>query len=167
MAENRKQSNAKPNDSADAKAQREPSSGNPTADMFKAFTQNMKAPQVDRDGMINNHRKNLESINDANKMAIEVMKSISNLQTQYIRQTFEDFNTMLRDMTSTPPSQEQWQNQSSRLKEAMSKAIDHSSSIANIVVKSNADIYSKMQNRMTDSFEGLKDVPASASKYKN
>jgi phasin family protein len=161
MAENKKQSAHAANEEA---RKRDESAAHPAADMFKAFSQG-KSPFFDRDTVIGNHRNNLEAINDANKMAIEVMKSISTLQTQYIRQTFEDFNSMLRELSTTPPSPENWKNQASRMKDSVSKAIDHSSNMANIVVKSNTDIYNQMQNRMNDSFEELK--LNKQNKYKN
>lgn len=130
-------------------------SGNPAMDMFKAFAQQGKT-MMDRDAMINNHRKNLDAMNDASKTAMDLLKSVTTLQNQYVRQAFEDFNTMLRDMVQTPQTPEQLEKQASRLKESMTKAMDHTSNVANIVVKTNSDFYKKVQNHAQDAFQEMK-----------
>jgi phasin family protein len=130
-------------------------SGNPAMDMFKAFAQQGKVI-MDRDAMINNHRKNLDAMNDASKTAMDLLKSVTTLQNQYVRQAFEEFNTMLRDMVQTPQTPEQLEKQASRLKESMTKAMEHTSNVANIVVKTNSDFYKKAQNHAKDAFQEMK-----------
>lgn len=139
---------------------------NPAAEMFKTFAASMKTPKVDREAMIENHRKNLEVMNDASKMAMEVLKSIAQLQSQYVKQTFEEMNSALREMMAAkkPETENQWESHASKIKEAMTKAFDHSASIANVVVKSHRDIHGKLHDRFSEGMEHLKD---SASKYKN
>ncbi|MES2608525.1 MAG: phasin family protein [Pseudomonadota bacterium] len=131
------------------------SSGNPAMDMFKSFAQQGKTA-MDRDTMVNKHRKNLDAMNDASKTAMDLLKSVTNLQNQYARQAFEEFNTMLRDMVQTPQTSEQLKKQASRLKESMTKAMDHTSNVANIVVKTNSDFYKKAQNHAKDAFQEMK-----------
>ena len=130
-------------------------SGNPAMDMFKAFAQQGKV-MMDRDAMINNHRKNLDAMNDASKTAMDLLKSVTTLQNQYVRQAFEEFNTILRDMVQTPQTPEQVEKQASRLKESMTKAMEHTSNVANIVVKTNSDFYKKAQNHAKDAFQEMK-----------
>ena len=144
-------------------AHHEEPSSNPKMDMFNMFTHGKFG--IDRDELINNHRKNLEAMNDANKMAMDVMKTVTTLQSQYIKQTFEDFTAIIREMSQKPLSADGLQNQSSRLKESVSKAVDHTSALANIIVKSNGEFYKKMQNNMNESFEEMKYQAASKKKH--
>ena len=137
---------------------------NPAAEMFKAFAADMKKPSVDREALINNHRQNLDAINDANKMAVQVIKTISDLQSQYVRQTFDDMNAMVRELSASKSSNNQWESHAEKIKEAMTKAIDHSTSISNVMVKSNHDLYGKMQNHFNDHLDEMKEK---AHKYKN
>ena len=74
---------------------------NPAADMFKAFAAGMNKPHVHKEAVMENHRKNLTAIQDANKMAVEVIKTIAQLQSQYVKQTFEDMNAMMREIMSS------------------------------------------------------------------
>ena len=139
---------------------------NPAAEMFKTFAESLRKPKIDREAMMENHRKNLDAMNDANKMAMEVIKSIAQLQSQYVKQTFEEMNSALREMMSAkkPEVENQCETHASKIKEAMTKAIDHTASIANVVVKSHRDIHGRMQDRFAEGMDHLKD---SASKYKN
>ena len=138
---------------------------NPAAEMFKAFAADMKKPTVDREALMSNHRKNLDAINDANKMAVQVVKMIADLQSQYVRQTFDDMNAMVRELSASKPSADnQWESHASKIKEAMTRAIDHSTSIANVMVKSNSEISGKMKNHFNDHLDGMKEK---ANKYKN
>ena len=139
---------------------------NPAAEMFKTFAASLRKPKIDREAMMENHRKNLDAMNDANKMAMEVIKTIAQLQSQYVKQTFEEMNSALREMMSAkkPEAENHWETHASKIKDAMTKAIDHTASIANVVVKSHRDIHGKMQDRFSEGMDHMKD---SASKYKN
>jgi phasin family protein len=127
----------------------------PTMDILKTFVQQGKA-MMDRDSIINNHRKNLEAMNEASKTAMDLLKSVTTLQNQYVRQSFEDLSTMMQDMMQKPQAPEQWEKQASRFKESVTKAIDHTSNVANIVVKTNSDFYKKAQNQAKDVFQEMK-----------
>jgi len=138
-------------------------SENPAMNMFKEFAQQGKT-LMDRDALINNHRKNLEAMNDASKTAMDLFKSVNNLQNQYVRQTFEDFSAILRDLMHAPQSPEQWEKQAEHFKKSVTKAIDHSSNVANIVVKTNSDFYKKAQSHAKDAFQEMKYMAAAKKK---
>jgi hypothetical protein len=112
--------------------------------------------KMDREAMMNNHRRSMESMSDASKTAVEVVKSISNMQSQYMRQMFEDFNAMMKDMSAAPLSPEVIKQQSVRMKDSFSKANEHATAVSNLMMNSNKDLYSKMQNQMHDAFEEMK-----------
>ena len=63
-------------------------------DTMKETVKNIskKMPTLDKEAMMNSHKKNMEALTEANKMAIEVMKSLAHLQSQYVKQTFEDIS---------------------------------------------------------------------------
>lgn len=63
------------------------------------------------------HRKNLDALTEANKMAIAVMKSIAQLQGQYLKQTFEDFSTSLKEKVEKINPKEMAEKHGSHLKD--------------------------------------------------
>lgn len=101
-----------------------------------------------------NQRKNIESLTEANKMAIEVLKSISQLQSQYIRETFEDMNEMMKDMIKIK-TKEDWEKQTNKMKDGMEKATEHGKNLMSILSKSNHSIFDVMQKRAFENFEEI------------
>ncbi|WP_032112103.1 phasin family protein [Candidatus Paracaedibacter symbiosus] len=90
----------------------------------------------------------MEALTEANKMAIEVMKSIAQLQTQYVKQTFEDMSAIMRDVISHPPvSKEAIEKQSHHVKQQADKAFEHGSTISSTLAKSQKEIFDIMHSR--------------------
>ena len=148
MAESSKQENK-----AGKKDKAQNSSFSPQ-DMFKNFTSNM--PKVDREQILKSHRKNLEALSEAQKMAFEVIKNIAQLQAQFVRQTFEEMNESMREVIHNPTSREKLSAHVDTVKKSMSKAIDHHSNLSDILLKSNLDVYKLVQERFKDHADSLK-----------
>lgn len=107
-----------------------------------------KMPILDREAMMSSHKKNMEALTEANKMAIEVMKSIAQLQSQYVKQTFEDMTSIMRDtMGHQNSSKEILEKQSNHMKDQVQKAFDHGASITSTLAKSQREIFDIMHNR--------------------
>lgn len=144
-------------------APQEPFSNPFGADMFKNFNQ-QSAFGGTKENPFQAQRQNMESLNEASRLAVEVIKSISTLQTQYMRQTFDDMGAMMRDLVSKPSSPDAVPQQAIRLQNAMARTFDHSSNVANILMNSNQEMSKKSQHSMEDAFEKMSDL---MSKYKN
>lgn len=112
--------------------------------------------KMDKEFFLINQRKTAEAIADVSRMATDVVKAMSSLQSQFMRQSMDDFGMMMKEFTAAPMSTETYRNQASRMKDSMHKAMDHSAQMSNIVVKSNSDLYDKFQNHFSDAFEELK-----------
>ncbi len=125
-----------------------------TNDMLKDFA--AKMPKVDREEVLNSHRKNLEALSEAQKMAFEVVKNIAQLQAQFVRQTFEEMNESMREIIHNPTSREKLSAHVDTVKKTISKAVDHHSNLSDILLKSNLDVYKLVQKRFKDHAESLK-----------
>lgn len=128
------------------------------AEMMKAF-----AKPIDREAMMASHKKNLEALTEANKMAVDVMKSIAQLQTQYLKKTFEDMTHMAKDAMTSKPAPNQWEAHSLKMKEYIHNAIDHGSTIASTLVKSHKDMHEVFHKRL---HENIKNVQEGLAKKK-
>lgn len=112
--------------------------------------------KMDKEMYMNNQRKVVDALSDANKMAMEVAKTLSSLQNQFMKQAFEDMNTIMKSMSAAPMSPEAWKMQANAMKDSMSRAVEHSSNMSNAVIKSQSDLYNKFQNHFQDAFEEMK-----------
>lgn len=107
-----------------------------------------KMPVLDKEAMMNSHKKNMEALAEANKMAVEVMKSIAQLQSQYVKQTFEDMTSLMRDTMASPkPTKEAVEKHSNHVKDQVQKAFDHNATITATLAKSQKEIFDVMHAR--------------------
>ena len=127
-------------------------------DMFKKFS--AKRPKIDREKLIDHHKKNLDALSDAQKMAVEVIKNIAQLQTQFVRQTFEEMHASMREVMQHPRSKEKLTAHADNVKQTLFKAVDHHASISDIVLKSHKDVYNLVQDRFKDGSESIKKSPS-------
>lgn len=124
---------------------------------FENFTQHAKDAKVDHKALIESHQKNLRVLNEANKKAAEVMKSIASLQSQFVKQTFEDFNAMMRGMMTQKAGEPiDFSAHSETLKNTFERTLDHAHKVGNVLSKSGKEIYSNVQDRMEEGKDELK-----------
>jgi phasin family protein len=111
-----------------------------------------KMPTLDKEAMMNSHKKNMEALTEANKMAVEVMKSLAHLQSQYVKQTFEDMTSLMRERLANPkPSKEAVEKHSNHIKDQVQKAFDHGANITSTLAKSQKEIFDLMHARYHES----------------
>lgn len=121
-----------------------------------------KMPSLDKEAIMRSHKKNMEALTEANKMAIEVMKSIAQLQSQYVKQTFEDMSLIMKDALAHPPaSKEAAEKHSMHAKAQAEKAFEHGSSITATLAKSQKEIFDLMHSRYHEGAQELFDLKAS------
>lgn len=138
-----------------------------TQNPFQKVQENLKdltskIPSLDKEAMMRSHKKNMEALTEANKMAIEVMKTIANMQSQYVKQTFEDISSIMRDALSHPPaSKEAVEKHSTHTKVQAEKAFEHGSNITATLAKSQKEIFDLMHNRYHEGAQEFFDYHAS------
>ena len=122
-----------------------------------------KMPVLDKEAMMSSHKKNMEALTEANKMAVEVMKSIAQLQSQYVKQTFEDMKSIMQEVKTHPkPSKEAIETHSYYMKDQIQKAFDHGTKITATLAKSQKEIFDTMHSRY---YEGAKEAYDLHQKY--
>jgi hypothetical protein len=123
--------------------------GNP----FEFLMNSMKsAPMmINKEEIMMSHRKNIEALTEANKMALDVMKNVAQLQQQYIKQAFETMTTMMREVMAAPMNHEGHMSKNSEhMKKHLTTAVDHTASVVNIIAKTHKDIHEKMKGRFSE-----------------
>jgi len=135
---------------------------NPT----NAFKEATKRSGFDQATVFDAHRKNMETLNEANKMAVDVMRQITELQGQFMRQTFEDIDEVIRENLSfkSMNPQEQIAKNAQRLQTAVQRAMSHAGQISEVMLQSNKDLFKNVQNRFE---EGIQEMKGAMNKTKH
>ena len=131
---------------------------NPFAEMFKTFAEMRSNMSMDKETMLESHRKNMEALTEANKMAADVMQNMAKLQSQYIKKTFDDMNSMVKENMSANTNQHAWEKHAQRAKEQWNYAMEHGTKLTEAMSKHGNEFYSKMSKRVSDSLDDFKNA---------
>ena len=131
---------------------------------FEKAKETMKNFVGDRETMLHHHKKNIDALTEANKMAVEVMRNVTQLQQQYIKQAFESMSSMMKESTQHGVHKEAWKKHTERLKEHLTRSIDHGTNVAGVIAKSHKDMYEHVKSHVA---EHMKDAKKSSEKTKH
>ncbi len=118
-----------------------------TADLLSALGASL--PSLDKDKIADQQRQNMEILTEVNRVASDLVKQVSQLQTHYIQNVFDDWQKLSKAAT-TPPSLQTMNDHMGSLRGQISRTMEHGSHIAGVLMKSNAEIVKTVQNRMSD-----------------
>jgi len=134
---------------------------------FVKAAKHVNGSKVNHKAIIEHHKKNLEVLNQASKKATEVMKSIANLQSQFVKQTFEDLNAMVRGaMSQKPDKNPDFSEPVEMMKNSFQRAVSHAKNEGSMISNSHKEIHARMHERMEEGKEEIKDhLTKSHNKY--
>lgn len=124
------------------------------SEMLKNF-KNMPLKGLNREKLLEQHRKNLEALTNASNMAADVVKSISQLQTQFIKEAFEEMATFMREYTHKMKAGN-FEKPSKPVSDHVAQWLDQSNKIANMLSQSNRQIYDVFHERIEEGMEEFK-----------
>lgn len=142
---------------------------NPFSEHAEKMTDNMQSSAKlgwDKERILDMHRKNMEALNEANTMAVNVMKQISQLQGQFMEQTFQEIGEVIQENLNfkNMASGDHITRNKKVVTNAVDRAFKHSTSISQIMLKSNQDLFKNVQNRFE---EGMKEMQDNINKTKH
>ena len=123
---------------------------------FSKMMQDFKVPGVDMESLMETQRKNVEALNQANRVAVEGMQALAQRQSEIMRQTMDEMRAAMEDLSKSANAQEMSTKQAELVKEAMEKALANMRELAEMVSKSNTEAFEVVNQRVNESFEELK-----------
>lgn len=123
---------------------------------YEFFSEMMKNKTVDREQMISNHRKNIEALTQATKVASEMMRSVTQLQQQYIKQAFESMSSMMKDTMNQDKTQDRLKQHADTLKNRMNQSLEHGVTVSSMISKSQKQIYDMMKDHVNHNMESFR-----------
>jgi hypothetical protein len=122
---------------------------------YEFFSSMMKNLTVDRDTLLSNHRKNIEALTEASKVASDVMRSVTQLQQQYVKQVFESMSSMMKETVNKGVNQDAFKQQAEKFKNHINQSLEHGVTVASVVSKSQKQIYDMMKDHVNQNVESL------------
>lgn len=122
---------------------------------YEFFSSMMKNLTVDRDALLSSHRKNIEALTEATKMASDVMRSLTQMQQQYVKQAFESMSSMVKENVNKGVNQDTFKQQAESFKNHMNQSLEHGVTVASVVSKSQKQLYEMMKDHVNQHVESF------------
>lgn len=127
---------------------------NSMSDMFQNMM-NGQVPMMDKEAAMQHYRKNLEILTQANSMAADVMKSISQMQSDFLRKAFEEMTRYAQDY-ARKMNRDDYMDQNNKFKNQMNQWVEHNNKIANVLAQSNRQFYDVFQQKVQQGMDEMK-----------
>lgn len=132
-------------------------------DMFKAMGKGMKVPGVDVDAILDYHRKNLETLETAAKMASAGATTILDRQREVLSETLQQWTEIAQAAKSGNP-QDVVAKQTELAKKSFETAVKNASETAEMVTRSGSAAFDLLKQRITDAMDETRKAVEKATK---
>jgi phasin family protein len=125
-------------------------------DVSKAFA-GFQIPGFDVESLVAAQRKNLEAFTQANQLAVEGAQAVARRNVELIRQAVEEASAALKELTQPGAPEERFAKNAELAKSAFEKGIANAREIVELMTKANAEAFSVIQKRVSESFEEMRE----------
>lgn len=103
-------------------------------------------------------RRNVEAWSQANRVAVEGAQALAKRQVEMVRQSFDDFTALVRDLSQPVSAEERITKNTEFAKKAIEKSFSHTREMATLASKTGteaAELLHKRANEGLDEFRAL------------
>ena len=131
---------------------------------FTKLLSSMKMPVgPDMDTLMSAHRRNLETLSAANRVALEGAQAIARRNMEIMQQTMAELTDGMRHFAAAEPPQARAARQADMLKSAYERAVANMQEISGLIQKSNGEALGLLNQRFTEAIEEVKALVTKAS----
>jgi hypothetical protein len=110
-----------------------------------------ETPDIDLDQLITSHRKNMETIRQAQQAASELLQGVMNVNNQYVRSSFEDLGTQVRAVSAGDFEGVSGKNGTAAVKGAFDRSLLHCKQVTELFSHSTAKVFDCYRKRFDES----------------
>ena len=124
---------------------------------FTSFLSRLQLPAMpDMDAVLSAHRKNLETLTAANRVALEGAQAVARRNMEIMQQTMSELSETMRAMASPEAPQARAAKQAELLKTAYERAVSNLKEISDLIQKSNSEALGLINHRFTEAMDEVK-----------
>jgi phasin family protein len=125
-------------------------------DLKKAFGE-MKLPALpDIDVVLATHRRNLEALSEANRVALEGAQAVARRHMEIMQATMTGLTETLKDLSASDTPATRAAKQTDLLKQAYENAVSNTRELGDLIQKSNAEAMEKLNLRFSEAMSEMK-----------
>jgi len=129
---------------------------------FTRMFSDMKVPAMpgmpDMDSFLSLHRKNLEVLTAANKVALEGAQTVARRHMEIMQQTMQEVSETMRELVSPDSPQIKAAKQTEIMKASYERAVAHVKELADLIQRSNGEALNMLHVRFTEAMDEVKQL---------
>jgi phasin family protein len=124
---------------------------------FKKLFGDMKLPSMpDMEVVLAAHRRNLEALSDANRVALEGAQAVARRHMEILQSTMSDLTETLKDLSVSDTPASRAAKQTDMLKQAYESAVSNTRELGDLIQKSNTEAMQKLNHRFSEAMSEMK-----------
>ena len=132
---------------------------------FSGLLARMQLPGMpDMDAVLAAHRKNIETLTAANRVAIEGAQAVARRNMEIMQKTMSELTENLRSFASPEPPPARAAKQAEMLKLAYENAVANMREVGDLIQKSNAEALGLINRRFVEAMDEVKALVAKQAK---
>jgi phasin family protein len=132
---------------------------------FTRLFSEMKVPTMpDMEALMAAHRRNLETLSAANRVALEGAQAVARRNMEIMQQTMSELTEGIRHFTDVDAPAARAARQADMLKAAYERAVANMQEIGDLIQKSNGEALSLLNKRFAEAMEEVKALSTKATK---
>ncbi|MGI4943410.1 MAG: phasin family protein [Janthinobacterium lividum] len=137
------------------------------AEFTKMFT-DMKVPGMagmpDMDAFLFAHRRNMEVLTAANRVALEGAQAVARRHMEIMQQTMSEMTETMRDLSSPDSPSAKAAKQTELIKASYERAVAHMKELADLIQRANGEALGMLNQRFTEAMDEVKMLASKAGK---
>ncbi len=133
---------------------------------FTRMFSEMKFPAMpDMEGFLQAHRRNMETLSAANRVALEGAQTVAKRHMEIVQQTMQDMTETIRDMSIAESPQARAAKQAQMIKHAYEKAVSNMRELADLIQRSNGEALNMLNQRFAEAMDEVKAMAEKSGKH--
>jgi phasin family protein len=129
----------------------------------RLFSELKMPPMPDMDALLAAHRRNLETLSAANRVALDGAQAVARRNMEIMQQTMAELTESMRQFATAEAPQARASRQADMLKAAYERAVANMSEISDLIQKSNGEALGLLNRRFAESMEEVKALASKAT----
>lgn len=131
---------------------------------FSRMFSDMKFPAMpDMDMFLSAHRRNMETLSAANRVALEGAQTVAKRHMEIVQQTMQEMSETIRDLSSPESPQARAAKQAEAVKQAYERAVAHMKELADLIQRSNGEAVGMLNQRFAEAMDEVKAMAEKAN----
>ncbi len=136
-------------------------------DMTRMFKE-MRFPSVipDSGALMAAHRRNMEALSSANRMALEGAQAVARRHMEIMQQTMSELSEHVREIASTDTPQSKAAKQAELVKKSYERAVSNIRELSDLIQRSNGEALGLLNDRFREAMDEVKQLLEKTGEHK-